>query len=71
MSNCHFNTPENIKLATGESMSRMELKSHGQLFTASADLQKAFYTMAMPSTLNSRHAALWHYGSASVVNGLV
>ena len=50
-SNCHFSTPENIKLATGESMSRMELKSHGQLFTASADLQNAFYTMAMPSTL--------------------
>ena len=50
-SNCHFTTPKDIKLATGESMSRMELRPQGQLYIASADLQNAFYTMAMPGTL--------------------
>ena len=50
-SNCHFTTMKDIKLATGESMSRMELRPQGQLYIASADLQNAFYTMAMPGTL--------------------
>lgn len=50
-SNCHFSEPTPIQLATGEAMSRMQLKPGQQLFTASADLQNAFYTMGMPPCL--------------------
>lgn len=50
-SNCHFEEPEPVQLATGEAMSRMELPEGKPLFTASADLQNAFYTMSMPELL--------------------
>ena len=49
-SNCHFSTPEPIRLATGDSIGRIETK-RTTLFTASADLQNAFYTMSMPMAL--------------------
>ena len=50
-SNCHFADPKPIKLATGEAMARIELEPDQQLYTASADLQNAFYTMEMPAAL--------------------
>eukprot|EP00438_Fugacium_kawagutii_P021515 Skav212741 [mRNA] locus=scaffold1199:108583:113900:+ [translate_table: standard] len=50
-SNCHFSDPKPIQLATGEAMSRMQLPPGERLYTASADLQNAFYTMAMPEPL--------------------
>ena len=49
-SNCHFADPDPVVLATGDAMSRIELEGKC-LHTASADLQNAFYTMAMPSSL--------------------
>eukprot|EP00438_Fugacium_kawagutii_P012339 Skav221970 [mRNA] locus=scaffold195:898936:903000:- [translate_table: standard] len=52
-SNCHFSTPEPIRLATGEAMARMQLEPGQELFTASADLQNAFYTMEMPEDLRT------------------
>ena len=50
-SDCHFADPKPIKLATGEAMARIVLEPNQQLYTASADLQNAFYTMEMPSQL--------------------
>eukprot|EP00438_Fugacium_kawagutii_P003578 Skav221586 [mRNA] locus=scaffold1698:62375:64775:+ [translate_table: standard] len=52
-SNCHFADPEKVSLATGEAMSRMQLPRGKPIYTASADLQNAFYTMAMPPQLRS------------------
>eukprot|EP00438_Fugacium_kawagutii_P031465 Skav222634 [mRNA] locus=scaffold10:187684:190948:+ [translate_table: standard] len=52
-SNCHFAEPDKVQLATGEAMSRMHLPAGGTIHTASADLQNAFYTMAMPQELRS------------------
>ena len=49
-SNCHFTTPTPIKLATGDSIGKIET-GRTPLYMASADLQNAFYTMAMPSSL--------------------
>eukprot|EP00438_Fugacium_kawagutii_P028256 Skav200691 [mRNA] locus=scaffold6391:1205:6504:+ [translate_table: standard] len=49
-SNCHFTTPEPIRLATGDSIGRLET-SRTPLYMASADLQNAFYTMSMPYSL--------------------
>ena len=50
-SNCFFSEPDTTHLATGEAMSRMHVDSGSKLYTASADLQNAFYTMEMPEQL--------------------
>eukprot|EP00438_Fugacium_kawagutii_P014095 Skav231798 [mRNA] locus=scaffold734:131220:155475:+ [translate_table: standard] len=50
-SNCHFSDPDPIQLATGEAMGRIQLDKDEVLYTASADLQNAFYTMEMPEQL--------------------
>lgn len=50
-SNCHFSEPLPIKLATGEAMSRIHARPDEPLYMASADLQNAFYTIEMPSSV--------------------
>eukprot|EP00438_Fugacium_kawagutii_P029326 Skav216048 [mRNA] locus=scaffold2930:320754:324087:+ [translate_table: standard] len=50
-SNCYFEEPTTTRLATGDAMSKIELEADQGLFVASADLQNAFYTMAMPTQL--------------------
>ena len=49
--NCWFEEPEGIHLATGDSIGRLELSEEAPLYVCSADLQNAFYTMAMPEAL--------------------
>ena len=50
-SNAWFKEPENVKLTSGDSLGRLELGVEDELFVCSADLQNAFYTMAMPAAL--------------------
>ncbi len=50
-SNCHFEDPLPVSLATGESLSRVESMADQPLYMASADLQNAFYTLEMPGEL--------------------
>ena len=50
-SNSWFKEPENVKLTSGDSLGRLELGEEDELFVCSADLQNAFYTMAMPPAL--------------------
>ena len=50
-SNCHFEEPQSVQLATGDALSRIEVEEGAELFMASADLQNAFYTMGMPEAL--------------------
>ena len=50
-SNCHFEDPLPVSLATGESLSRLETLADKPLYMASADLQNAFYTLEMPEEL--------------------
>eukprot|EP00438_Fugacium_kawagutii_P004403 Skav208531 [mRNA] locus=scaffold3037:66464:70014:+ [translate_table: standard] len=50
-SNAWFKTPENVKLTSGDSLSKIELEDTEELFVCSADLQNAFYTMKMPEEL--------------------
>ena len=49
-SNCYFTEPTPIKLATGDSIGRLET-GRTPLYCASADLANAFYTMSMPQEL--------------------
>ena len=50
-SNCHFTDPTPIKLATGDSIGRLETGRTPLYYFASADLANAFYTMSMPQNL--------------------
>lgn len=52
-SNCYFTEPDKVQLATGEAMGRMQVPAGKTICTAGADLQNAFYTMAMPQQLRS------------------
>ena len=50
-SNSWFRAPENVRLTSGDSLSKIELGEDEELFVCSADLQNAFYTMKMPEEL--------------------
>ncbi|OLQ10494.1 hypothetical protein AK812_SmicGene5815 [Symbiodinium microadriaticum] len=51
LANTHFAEPEGIRLASADSITKMEVPGQAPLYTASADLQNAFYTMGMPMGL--------------------
>ena len=50
-SNCHFGVPSNVRLATGDSLARVEMAEGEKLYICNADLANAFYTLAMPAEL--------------------
>lgn len=50
-SNCHFGVPSNVKLATGDSLARVEVGEGEKLYICNADLANAFYTLSMPAEL--------------------
>ena len=51
LANTHFVEPEGIRLASADSLSKMEIPEGSPLYLATADLQNAFYTMGMPESL--------------------
>lgn len=50
-SNCFFQDPLGVSLATGDALSRIELEPEGELCFASADLKDAFYHLELPEAL--------------------
>ena len=52
-SNAWFTEPAKVCLATGDAMSRLEVPEGAELYTASADLANAFYTLELPEALRT------------------
>lgn len=50
-SNCWFQPPDKVSLATAECLSRIELDKDSELYIATADLKDAFYHFSLPEQL--------------------
>ena len=52
-SNSHFRPPSYVHLATGETLSRLEVEPETELTICTADLKDAFYHLALPEELRT------------------
>lgn len=50
-SNCHFRSPDNVRLCSGEALSLLSVDESESLYAGGADLRDAFYHLALPERL--------------------